>query len=206
MRGRKPTPTEVHRVRGTLRKKRHAHRAAEPEAPGHLCGPPEHLTEAQRAVWVHAAANAEQCAEADRPRRARGVLHRRRSAPAGGNRAGRSRPGLVAAPARPLAGWGADRVALCACHGAGDGRHHPHRERARIYASCPDKARRTGRGGGASRRLAVGKTAAPARRQTRRRSAGLSLTSQQRAARPGPHRAHPRPAGAGGCGMVRRLP
>ena len=58
MRGRKPIPTSLLRARGTFRQARHAHRAVEPLAPGHLREPPSHLTDSQRELWHFAIANA----------------------------------------------------------------------------------------------------------------------------------------------------
>ncbi|MBL6082381.1 phage terminase small subunit P27 family [Belnapia sp. T18] len=56
MRGRKPVPTELHKLRGTLNATRHGKgRAGEPEATGDLLPePPAWMTEAQQAGWRYA--------------------------------------------------------------------------------------------------------------------------------------------------------
>ena len=56
MRGRKPIPTDLHKLRGTLNATRHGKgRSGEPEAAGDLSpGPPEWMSEGQRAGWRHA--------------------------------------------------------------------------------------------------------------------------------------------------------
>lgn len=57
-RGRKPKPTDLHRIHGTLNATRHKHREMEPDAPGALDEPPEHLTESQKEGWRYAVAHA----------------------------------------------------------------------------------------------------------------------------------------------------
>ena len=56
MRGRKPVPTELHRLRGTYHATRHGKgRAGEPRAEGDLpIEPPPELTESQRRIWREA--------------------------------------------------------------------------------------------------------------------------------------------------------
>ncbi len=61
MRGRKPIPTELHRLRGTQRATRHSRdRAGEPVAQGNLEEPPEWLSERQKEGWRYALAHAPQ--------------------------------------------------------------------------------------------------------------------------------------------------
>lgn len=55
MRGRKPTPTALHRLRGTYNPTRYGRgRAGEPAAGGELDAPPAHFTPGQAAAWRHA--------------------------------------------------------------------------------------------------------------------------------------------------------
>lgn len=54
MRGRKPKPTALHKIEGTLRKARHADREGEPVAVGKLDEPPAWLTETQKVGWAYA--------------------------------------------------------------------------------------------------------------------------------------------------------
>jgi P27 family predicted phage terminase small subunit len=56
MRGRKPVPTELHKLRGTHNATRHGKgRSGEPEAPGELLPePPEWMTPVQQAGWCYA--------------------------------------------------------------------------------------------------------------------------------------------------------
>jgi P27 family predicted phage terminase small subunit len=56
MRGRKPTPTNLHQLRGTYNVTRHGKdRSGEPKATGDLAAaPPEWMTEAQQAGWRYA--------------------------------------------------------------------------------------------------------------------------------------------------------
>ena len=59
MRGRKPKPTGLHKLQGTLNATRHKGRAREPEAEGDLLAtPPSWMTAAQQAGWRHAVAHA----------------------------------------------------------------------------------------------------------------------------------------------------
>ena len=60
MRGRKPIPTDLHKLRGTLNTTRHGKdRSGEPEAVGDLSpGPPEWMSEGQQAGWRHAVEHA----------------------------------------------------------------------------------------------------------------------------------------------------
>ena len=57
--GRRPKPTLLHELHGTLNATRHKARAREPEAPGDpLTDPPAWLTESQKEGWRHAIAHA----------------------------------------------------------------------------------------------------------------------------------------------------
>lgn len=59
MRGRKPKPTSLHRLAGTLNVTRHADRKREPKAVGDLpAEPPDWMTDAQQAGWRYAVENA----------------------------------------------------------------------------------------------------------------------------------------------------
>jgi P27 family predicted phage terminase small subunit len=60
MRGRKPVPTDLHKLRGTLNPTRHGKgRAGEPEVVGDLpAAPPDWMSEAQQAGWRHAVEHA----------------------------------------------------------------------------------------------------------------------------------------------------
>ena len=59
MRGRRPIPTALHRLRGTFEPSRHGRgRAGEPVAEGDLYAAPAGLTPSQRAVWRYAIAHA----------------------------------------------------------------------------------------------------------------------------------------------------
>ena len=60
MRGRKPKPTALHQLHGTLNTTRHGKgRSGEPEAAGDLLPePPEWMSEGQRAGWRHAVEHA----------------------------------------------------------------------------------------------------------------------------------------------------
>ena len=53
MRGRKPKPTSLHKLQGTINVTRHAARTREPVAEGDLYAPPDWLTESQQANWRH---------------------------------------------------------------------------------------------------------------------------------------------------------
>lgn len=58
-RGRKPIPTELHRLKGTLNVTKHLRdRAGEPVAEGDVGGPPDWMSEAQQAIWREAVDNA----------------------------------------------------------------------------------------------------------------------------------------------------
>ena len=57
-RGRKPKPTALHSLHGTLNSTRHKHRETEPEALGLLKEPPDFLTESQKEGWRYAIAHA----------------------------------------------------------------------------------------------------------------------------------------------------
>lgn len=55
MRGRKPKPTQLHKLQGTLNATRHHPRGEEPEADGALGStPPAWMTATQRAAWRYA--------------------------------------------------------------------------------------------------------------------------------------------------------
>ena len=57
--GRRPKPTALHELQGTLNSTRHAGRASEPEAPGDpLNEPPDWLTDSQKEGWRYAIAHA----------------------------------------------------------------------------------------------------------------------------------------------------
>jgi P27 family predicted phage terminase small subunit len=56
MRGRKPVPTTLKLVSGTLRK--HRANPAEPDPVGDLLAPPPEMTDAQKAEWLYALENA----------------------------------------------------------------------------------------------------------------------------------------------------
>ena len=59
MRGRKPKPTALHKLHGTLNATRHADRASEPAIDGDLLvDPPDWLTAQQQAGWRYAIAHA----------------------------------------------------------------------------------------------------------------------------------------------------
>ena len=60
MRGRKPIPTDLHKLRGTLNATRHGKgRSGEPEAAGDLPPePPGWMSEGQQAGWRHAVEHA----------------------------------------------------------------------------------------------------------------------------------------------------
>ncbi len=58
MRGRKPKPTALHKLEGTLSTTRHAGRRTEPRAEGVLDEPPDWMTDRQQAAWRYAIANA----------------------------------------------------------------------------------------------------------------------------------------------------
>jgi P27 family predicted phage terminase small subunit len=59
MRGRKPKPTGLHKLQGTLNVTRHKGRTREPEAEGDLLAtPPAWMTASQQAGWRHAVAHA----------------------------------------------------------------------------------------------------------------------------------------------------
>jgi P27 family predicted phage terminase small subunit len=60
MRGRKPVPTDLHKLRGTLNTTRHGKgRAGEPEAVGELLPvPPDWMSEGQKAGWRYAVEHA----------------------------------------------------------------------------------------------------------------------------------------------------
>jgi P27 family predicted phage terminase small subunit len=57
--GRKPTATELHKLRGTFRATRHRDREGEPQPNGRLSAtPPKWLSEAQGELWTHAVTHA----------------------------------------------------------------------------------------------------------------------------------------------------
>lgn len=59
MRGRKPKPTGLHKLQGTLNATRHRGRAAEPHADGDLLAtPPAWMTASQKAAWRYAVRHA----------------------------------------------------------------------------------------------------------------------------------------------------
>jgi P27 family predicted phage terminase small subunit len=60
MRGRKPTPTSLHKLRGTFNATRHGKdRAGEPRAQGTLApDPPDWMTDEQKAAWEYAVRHA----------------------------------------------------------------------------------------------------------------------------------------------------
>jgi P27 family predicted phage terminase small subunit len=59
MRGRRPIPTALHRLRGTFEPSRHGRgRAGEPIAEGDLSAPPRDFTPAQKEVWRYATRHA----------------------------------------------------------------------------------------------------------------------------------------------------
>jgi P27 family predicted phage terminase small subunit len=59
MRGRKPKPTKLHKLQGTLNVTRHKDRSSEPQAQGDLLAtPPSWMSAAQQAGWRHAVAHA----------------------------------------------------------------------------------------------------------------------------------------------------
>ena len=58
MRGRKPKPTHLHVIEGTLDVSKHRSRKKEPAPAGSLVDPPEWFTARQREVWDYAIANA----------------------------------------------------------------------------------------------------------------------------------------------------
>lgn len=59
MKGRKPKPTSLHKLAGTLNATRHRDRKLEPKAVGDLgAEPPEWLTDEQQAGWRYAVENA----------------------------------------------------------------------------------------------------------------------------------------------------
>src|SRR5947209_4708028 len=55
---RKPKPTALHSLHGTLNSTRHKHRETEPDALGLLKEPPDFLTESQKEGWRYAIAHA----------------------------------------------------------------------------------------------------------------------------------------------------
>jgi phage terminase small subunit len=58
MRGRKPKPTELHKLAGTFNSTRHKSRAAEPKPTGDLAEPPVWMTEEPQKAWHYALAHA----------------------------------------------------------------------------------------------------------------------------------------------------
>jgi P27 family predicted phage terminase small subunit len=59
LRGRRPKPTALHELQGTLNATRHKHRALEPVAPGPaLDAPPDWLSPSQQEGWRYAIAHA----------------------------------------------------------------------------------------------------------------------------------------------------
>lgn len=58
MRGRRPKPTELLKLTGTIRRDRHSGRAHEPLAEGAPLEPPADLTDSQRDIWAYTLASA----------------------------------------------------------------------------------------------------------------------------------------------------
>ena len=141
-RGRRPKPTALHSLHGTLNSTRHKHRETEPEALGLLEEPPDFLTESQKEGWRYAIAHAPLgiVRMIDRGR-ARDVGRGGEPASSGAHPVGEAGCEHAAAVAHQSQGRHGDPVAVSADHESGGGRDAPPRFRAGLHAGREAAAR-----------------------------------------------------------------